>query len=194
MKKIIIGTIFLLFLSVPVHAEIIYLKDGQVIRAKILERGHYYIKIMDGSIPRQYYMEQIEKIMDEEEPYQWDPNKIDANGFEGISPTKVLLILEHIEAIGARFNIQRNMEFVIEKAPDAQKEKIKELLVITDIVRALIPVYSSVYSEEELRLINGFLKTPAGSKMINSNPEIIKASVEVMADYFRSRLGGKLEL
>lgn len=194
MKKIIFAVIVLLFLTVPAHAEIIYLKDGQVIRAKILEKGHYYIKIMDGSVPKQFYMEQIERIMDEEEPYQWDPNKIDANGFEGIPPAKVLLILEHIEAIGARYNIQRNMEFVIEKAPEGQRERIKELLVITDIVRALIPVYSSVYSEEELRLINAFLKTPAGSKMINSNPEIIKASVEVMADYFRGRLGGKLEL
>ena len=184
----------LISLTIPASAEIIYLKDGQVIKAKILERGHYYIKVLEGRTPRQYYLEQIEKIIDEQEPYEWDPNKIDANGFEGIPPTKVLLILEHMEATGARYNIQRNMEFVIDKAPEEQKGKLRELLVITDIVRALIPVYAGVYTEEELQSINSFLKTPAGSKMMNITPDIIKASVEVMGEYFKSRLGGKLEL
>lgn len=183
--------IFFIFLTIPASAEIIFLKDGQVIKAKILERGHYYIKIMEGHTPRQYYMEQIEKIMDEEDPYKWDPNNIDANGFEGIPPTKVLLIIEHMEANGARYNIQRNMELVYANTAPAHQEKLKELLVITDVIRAIIPVYASVYSEEELKEMNNFLKSPVGVKMIQATPDIMNGTAEVMGEYFKSKLGSK---
>ncbi|MBP9854758.1 MAG: DUF2059 domain-containing protein [Candidatus Omnitrophica bacterium] len=188
MKKIFILAVFSILLSMPAQADIIYLKNGEVIRAKILEKGNYYIKVMVGQETKQYYNEQIERIVSDEEQFQWDPSQIDANGFPEIPPTKVLLVLEHIEAIGARYNIQRNIELVLKKTPDDQKEKLKEILLITDIIRALIPVYANVYTEEELRSINAFLKTPAGSKLTNSNPEIIKSSMTVMAEYFQSRI------
>lgn len=177
-------------------AETIIFKDGTSIKGKIIEDGNFYIKVMEeGELPKQYYKELIEEIMEDPELYEWNPELINASGFEGISPAKVLLIIEHMEANGARYNVQRNMEIISEKATDDMKIQLKKVLNIHDVMSQLIPVYDQVYSsEQELREINAFLKSPAGSKFIGATPEIMKASVTVMTDYFRSRLGGELRM
>ncbi len=194
MKKLLMTTIFLGLICSVAHAELIYLKDGRVIRGKIVERGNYYIKVMEGRFPKQYYNEQIEKIMDEEEPFKWDPNRIDANGFPGIPPTKVLLILEHLELNGARINIQRNIELLLDRTPEVEKAKIKDLLRITDLIRVIIPVYAATFTEPELRDMNSFLKTPVGQKMISVAPYMVEDTAKVMADFFRERLKTPTEM
>lgn len=188
MKKIAITMLFVFVFCSAAQAEIIYFKDGRVIRGKVVEKGNYYIKVMEGRHPKQYYNEEIEKIVDEEEPFKWDPSQIDANGFPGIPPTKVLLVIEHMELNGARVNIQRNIELLLARSPESQREKIKDLLRITDLVRVIIPVYAATFSEEELRAMNDFLKTPSGSKMMSVAPEMVQDTAEVIAEYFKERI------
>ncbi len=195
MKKLILFALVALMGTSTAHAETVIMKDGRIIKGQIVENGHYYIKIMEpGKLPYQIYKEQIQQIMEDVDPLEWNPDLINANGFEGISAAKVLLIIEHMEANGARVNIQRNMEAVLGRAEGAEKERLVELLQIHEIVSALIPIYDDVYSESELRELNTFLKTPTGSKLISVTPEIMKASVGVVSDYFRSQLGGQLKL
>jgi len=56
---------FFLFCSQS-FAETIYMRDGKVINAKIVERGsNYIIAIIDG-MPRRYLNEQIERIKENE--------------------------------------------------------------------------------------------------------------------------------
>ena len=188
MKKYVIAAMFVLIMCSAARAEIIYLKDGRVIRGKVVERGNYYIKVLEGRLPRMYYNEQIERIMDDMEPMQWDPSQIDANGFPGIPPTKVLLILEHIELNGARVNIQRNIEVFMSKAPESDKDRVGDLMRINDLVSVIIPVYAATFSEDELRDMNTFLKTPSGQKMMSVAPYMLQDTAKVIADYFRERL------
>ena len=188
MKKIILTLMFVFVFCSVAKAEIIYLKDGRVIRGKIVEKGHYYIKVMEGRIPKQYYNEEVDKIVDEEDAFKWDPSQIDANGFPGIPPTKVLLILEHLELNGARVGIQRNIEILLENTPESQHAKVRDLLRITDIVRTIIPVYSTTYTEQEFREMNAFLKTPTGSKMVAVAPAMIDDTAKVMVGFFKERM------
>lgn len=188
MKKIALTLMFVFVFCSAAGAEIIYFKDGRVIRGKIVERGNYYIKVMEGRIPKQYYNEEIDKIVDEDLKYKWDPSQIDASSFPGITPIKVLLILEHLELNGARVGIQRNIELLLDQTPEGQHAKVRELLRITEIVKVIIPVYSETYSEQELREMNDFLKTPTGSKMVSVAPAMVEATAKVMVEFFKGRM------
>lgn len=188
MKKTVLTVMFLTLVCSTARAELIYLKDGRVIKGKVVEKGNYYIKVLEGRLPKLYYNEQIEKIMDEEEPYKWDPSQIDANGFPGIPPTKVLLILEHLELNGARVNIQRNIEILRANAPKSKLGKVEEVMRINDLIKVIIPVYAATFTEEEFKEMNTFLKTPTGSKMILVADDMIRDTAEVMVDYFKERL------
>lgn len=194
MKKFVLTAMFTVLICSVARAEIIYLKDGRVIRGKVVERGNYYIKVLEGRLPKLYYNEQIDKIMDEQEPFKWDPNRIDAGGFPGIPPTKVLLILEHLELNGARVNIQRNIEMFRERAPKEDLAKVDDLLRITDLITVIIPIYAATFTEDELREMNSFLKTPTGQKMITVAPLMLEDTTKVMADYFRARLNPASEM
>jgi len=81
MKKLITFLIIAIF---PLFGEIIQLKDGTIIKGRIVKQDEYQIKIIDEkgiemSIPRK----QIEKISEEIKPsFQVDPKLINMAGKE----------------------------------------------------------------------------------------------------------------
>jgi len=179
-------------LSVSFHsvsiAETIYMKDGRVIKEKIVERGQYHIITEKNNFPRKYSTGQIDRIEeDQPEKRAREITNIDLTQFEGIPEGKVSLIVTLLEVSGVRRNMGQNLEQVALQVPEEQREGYQELFNVNEIIERLIPVYDKFYSEEDLTEIVRFYESPAGQKMMEVTPEIMKESVGVSIEYFQEK-------
>jgi uncharacterized protein len=178
--------LFLSFRSAG-FAETIYLRDGRVVKEKIVERGPYYIITMTGNMPRKYFTGQIDHIEDDDPQEAVHRTNMDAAPFEGISGEKAGLIMSLIEISGVRRNMEQNIEQVIARASEESRKEFEELFNIDGIIERLIPVYDKYYSEEEIKEIIRFYESPAGQKVLEATPQIMKESLGVSVQYLRER-------
>ena len=109
--KIGLMAIFFSGIAALGFAETIYLKDGRIVKGKIVNEGSYYVIVMEGKMPRRYYNDQILRIEKDEESYDYelDAVHIDPSQFEDVSPEKVNLIITLMEVNGTRQNMQTNI-------------------------------------------------------------------------------------
>ena len=189
MKKIVCFLVVCLVLgSSSSFAAVIYLKDGTVVKGTILQRDQFQVIMRIGKVPRKYYMDLIDRIVEDEElEAQEQALDIDFGQFENVSPAKVALIISFLEANGTRLSLERNMQQIIASAPEREAE-LKDLLAIDGLVATLIPVYDRYYSEEDLKKAIAFYKSPAGQKVIEVTPQIMKESLRASAQYFQEKL------
>ena len=166
--NLIIISLFLTIAISAAHAETIYLKDGRVIKGKIINRGAYDVTIREGAMPRKYYNDQILRIEQDEAP----AGSARPAG-QAMSEEKIALIVEFIKVSGMRQSMEATIERIVTQAPVEKQAELRILFNISGIVQQLIPVYDKYYSSEELREIIVFYKTPAGQKMIQVTPQII---------------------
>ena len=168
-------------------AETIYLRDGRVLKEKIVERGSYYIITMTGNMPHKYFSGQIDHIEEDGPRDAVNMTDIDAAPFEGISEEKAGLIMDLIEVSGVRRNMGQNIEQVIARAPEEDREKFEELFNIDEIIERLVPVYDKYYAEDDLREIIQFYESPAGQKVMEATPQIMRESMEVSVKYLQKK-------
>jgi hypothetical protein len=178
---------FFAFHSVS-FAETIYLRDGRVRKEKIVERKPHYIVTMDGKVPHKYFTGQIERIEEDGPQHKAGIADINTSPFEGISQEKVKLILGLIEASGVRRSMEQNFEQVIAQAEEEKRVKFKELFNVHEIIERLVPLYDKYYGEEDLREIIRFYESPAGRKILEVTPQIMKESVEVSIQYLQGKV------
>ena len=170
-------------------AETIYLRDGRILKEKIIERGSYYIIIKEGKIPRKYYMGQIDRIEEDTLKDTVDMENIDVDQFEevGMSVEKAKLIVVLIDVSGVRRNMEQNLEQVMNNVPEEQKDFYRGLFNVDEIIERLIPLYDKHYTEKELWDIVQFYESPAGQKALEVTPKIMKESIGVSLEYFKEK-------
>lgn len=169
-------------------AEIIHLKDGRIVREKIVERGKYYIITMDGVMPRKYYDGQIDFIEEDGPRQSQEQSDIDMSKFEGLPEDKVKLVMILIDVSGVRRNMELNIEQVLKGVAQEKQAKFKELFKVSDIIDRIVPIYSDFYTNEELIQIIEFYESAAGQKVVESTPKIMQAVVQAAAQYFQEKL------
>lgn len=187
-KKILTGLFTVIIASVwvaPGFAETIYLKDGRVIKEKIIERGPYYIVTQENNIPRRYYDGQIERIEEE----GMDTSGLDLQQYQeiGMPTEKAKLIADFINVSGVRKNMEQNLGQVMERVPEANRAQFEQLFNVDEIIELLIPLYDRHYTETELRALISFYESPAGKKMLEATPEIMKESVGILVNYVKEK-------
>lgn len=189
--------LYVLFLGFTItgtaQAETIYLKDGRVIKGKIINRGAYDVTVKEGMMPRKYYNDQILRIEQDveapvvEETPLTTPSESDMAALSKISPEKITLIKEFIEVSGIRQSIQTNIERIIAQAPAEKQTELKTVFNLEQIVQQMLPIYDKYYSAEELTEIIAFYKTPTGRKVIEVTPKILAEFMQVTVDAIKRR-------
>ena len=166
-------------------AETIYLKNGKVIKAKIVEKGPYYIVVERNNIPRKYFDGEVDRIEEDD----MDTSGIDFAQFEeiGMSIEKAKAIVSMMNVSGVRRNMDQSIEKVIEGVPEEEKAHYKQLFNIEEIIERLIPLYDKYYSYAELQGIIAFYESPAGQKALEATPEIMKESVGILVKYVEEK-------
>lgn len=180
--------VMILGMPCAARAETVYLNDGRVVKGPIVDESSYYVVIKEGGMPRRYYREQILRIeKDDDFVYELGDLNIDPTQFKDISERKVKLIITLMEVNGTHRNMENNIEQIIAQAPPEQAEKLQKLFNVSDIITQLIPLYDKHYTQNELKEIIAFYRSPAGQKVIKATPEIMKEALQVSVDYFRKR-------
>lgn len=166
-------------------AETIYLRNGGVVKGKILEKGEYYVTIRQGKIPKKYYNDQIVRIVKDE-----DLNRlsIDASQFEYISQEKVNLIVRLMEVNGINEGMRENLNNIMSKLPEEKREEMMPLFNINEMLTTLVPIYHTYYTEEEIKGLIEFYKSPLGQKVIKVTPQIMTEAMQENLKYFQGKL------
>jgi len=94
MKKILLFLMIFSFFYLKVFSEIIVLKSGKTINAKIIEKNNDYIKVNFQGVPIKYYRDEIDRI-DRESfqnlAFERKPQKSPLQIFEEFSPATVII-------------------------------------------------------------------------------------------------------
>jgi len=187
--------IFTLFLAQMMFiprgwAETVYFNDGKVIQGEIQERTKTYIIIQSGRVPRRYYLGEIDRIEDDKKPSILEKTKIDVTQFEGITSTKAALIINMLDVSGVWDNMEKSINHAVSRLPEAERAVHRRIFNVEDIIERLIPIYDKYYTESEVEEVIQFYQGPAGKKVLEVTPQIMKESVGVMVRYVKERTGG----
>lgn len=175
--------------SATCFAETIYLRDGRILKEKIIQKGSYYIVTEVNGFPRKYYMGQIDRIEEDTIIDTADVENIDIDQYEaiGMPADKAKLIVVLMDVSGVRQNMEQNIKKVIEGVPDDQKDYYEKLFDVDEIIEQLIPLYDKHYTEKELYEIIEFYEGPVGQKLLEVTPKIMKESIGVSVEYFKEK-------
>ena len=164
-------------------AETIYLKNGTVVQGRVLEKGTYYIIIESKGIPDKYFVDQIDRVVPDEQS-----ESATSNPTLNISPVKLDLIRKLIEVNGTRRSIQKNFDLILSQIPAEKREKASDLFKTDEIIERILPVYDNNFSEQELSQLITFYQSPIGQKALAVSPKIMSEALEVTVKYFEEKL------
>ncbi len=188
----------LLALAVPVFAETVNLKNGKSINGKILERSDKSVKIDSGGIPMTYYADEVADIDGVPMAAVKAATKTTASAAaigSSASGSKRDLILKFIEVFGTRAAMTQNLDAMVKSLPadNPQTAKIKEGIKVDEIIERLLPIYDKQFSEQDLNNFITFYSSPAGRKLVEGIPVIMRESIEVSGQYFQEKFPEAVE-
>ena len=216
MKNEVLASILIVMLfSSLSFAEAIYLKNGRTINGQILERTDKSVKVNVKGITLTYDMEDIERIgnatlsppalIPPAAPTLM-PNKaienvnasslpktvdiVSANpNFDALNlMNKNDLIVNLIEATGAKENMNQMFAQILSQAKPEEVEKLRIVLSVDEVIKQIIPVYGKYFTEEELKELLTFYKSQTGRKYLTLMPQIIQDSMKASMAYFQSKM------
>ncbi|MHB8425963.1 MAG: DUF2059 domain-containing protein, partial [Gammaproteobacteria bacterium] len=93
-------------------------------------------------------------------------------------------------------NLQASHPDISPKAFTIIKEETRKMLAdphTTDqLIEKLVPIYAKYYSDQDVRQMIAFYKTPMGKKIIRNNPEIAQDSLQQGEQWGRTVLAPEL--
>ncbi len=187
MKRLFIFVIVLgFFIPSLSWAAIIYLKNGQTVEGKIVDQTDYYVTIEKDKIPMKLYMENVQKIVKDEE-FGSNALGIDIAQFKDISAVKANMIIALMQANGTVVKMQEQIKEAIDKSPLSDQIEVEKMFKLNELVANLVPVYDKFYSEEELSQLMAFYKSPVGQKLIEVTPKLVEETIKANIAYFKEK-------
>lgn len=103
------------------------------------------------------------------------------------------LILNYIEVTGEKQNMRQRLDQTLSQIPPAEREKVKALFNVDEIIAEIIPIYDKYFTEEDLRSLIEFYKSPLYRKLTMIMPMMREDIVGAIAKYVEKKtevLGG----
>lgn len=107
--------------------------------------------------------------------------------------TKKELILTLIDAMGTKEALQAMLAQVSEQASPQEKESLQKVLNLDEVLNRLVPVYDKYFSEEEIKVLTSFYKSPVGKKLIKVTPALMEDSMKANVSYFQESIPKSLK-
>jgi hypothetical protein len=205
-KNFWISLVCLVLVSPSAHAEIIVLKDYTVINAKIVEQDDKQIKVNENGKTLTYEVDQIKSIdgkpfgslvkepgADPETPKS-EPTKdkiqeTNAGKSADVKPlSKTETIKKFIDIFGTRESMTQNFERMLLTIPLDKSQEIRKILNVDEVINNIIPLYDKHFTQEELDSYVAFFSSPQGQKFLKTLPIIMRESVDVNVEYFKSKI------
>lgn len=80
----------------------------------------------------------------------------------------------------ASMNISADKKQAVQRFSERYAVLVQEELSWDKIKKPLIDIYSKVYTEDEVKTIIDFYESPVGQKVVQKNPELMQASMQLM--------------
>ena len=187
MKKIIFLTIFGILMCRWSQAEVIYLKDGSILKGKVTGKTKYYTTVQTDKYPQKIFNDQIDRI-EGDIVEQLDGVSVEAVKAGNVSEEKASLILKLLKLNGTRERVEENVREVISQTPPETQTQMKAIFDADEILAQLIPVYSKYYTEEDLLRLIEFYNSEIGQKVMEISPHITQEVVETTLQYFQKKV------
>ena len=111
---------------------------------------------------------------------------------ENASP-KRKLVLELLNLFHAKEQSQQVLNSMIESMPLDVRDSLRSAFDSDEMIELIIPVYEKYLTEDDLREVIKFYKTPAGKKLLEAQPKIMQDSIIVMKVYAQKKLNAILK-
>ncbi|HOW35556.1 MAG TPA: DUF2059 domain-containing protein [Candidatus Omnitrophota bacterium] len=97
------------------------------------------------------------------------------------------LILNYIEVTGEKQNMRQRLDQTMSQVPAADREKIKSLFNVDEIIEQIIPIYDKYFTEEDLATLIGFYKSPLYRKLAMIMPMMREDIVDAIGKYVEKK-------
>jgi len=203
MRKFYICIIlFLVYLIVPAEAAKVYLKNGKVVEGKIVDKDDRYVYVETDGMEVPYRHQEISTILDDEleaskpkgavievlDSQSWVDTIIKKATYPDMSEKKLRMIVNFMEVSGMTRSMQKNVQEVIDGAPEKSQVELRELLDVKEILQTLIPIYDKHFTEFELFELVRFYQTSAGKKVVEISPQLMEEAIDAALEYFKEKL------
>jgi hypothetical protein len=94
------------------------------------------------------------------------------------------LVRTLLEANGMRASMIRIFEDIISQAPAESQKDLRAVLKGDAIIDNMIPVYAKHFTNEEIKELIGFYKSPIGVKNLSMTPVLMTEIMQVSQKYF----------
>ncbi len=189
-KKEFFLVVLFVFIISNAFAETIYLKNGRVVKGRIKSRDAYSVVVDTGkSFPEKFFVQEIDRIEDEAKADVSEPEmEIETGQAKDLLGWKIDLITSLLEVNGMKDLLARQAKQIIASAPPARKEEYKRLFDINKMLQVVIPIYGKYFSEDELKQMLDFYKSPAGRKLTRLTPILTNDIVNAVVSYFKKNM------
>ena len=107
-----------------------------------------------------------------------------------IDPDKKALILQFMDVFGTRQALTNNFSTMIAQIakdkPD-EAQTISQRVKVDEIIDRLLPIYDRNFTADDLKAFIAFYGSPAGQKLIQTIPKLMKESVIESIKYMREK-------
>jgi hypothetical protein len=119
------------------------------------------------------------------------------------TPGELEAVREFLEVSRTRENLTRTMEATLRSGPaedmppgfaDAMRRFFAEHLRYEDLEPGFIRIYTDLFTEEELRALSAFYRTPVGQRMVELTPELAARTQELTSEVMEEAMPELMEL
>ena len=190
--RVFLFVLGVLILPIVAQAEIIMLKDGSVVNAKILEQDKEKMKVTFNGKTVTYGVNEIQSVNGKpltlEEPA---PSKVPGVSVGG-SPTPSMmskreLIKKFIDLFGTRESMTKNFERMLASLPPDKSAEFKKVINVDEVIDNLVPLYDKYFTQAELEAYIAFYSSAQGQKFLKNIPLIMAESVNVNIEYYKGK-------
>ncbi len=201
--RILIAIIIMATVSVTAHAEIIILKDGKMMNAKIIEQDEEKLKIEEDGEVVTYYKDQIQSVNgkpltppagdDKAKGNSQDTSVAPMKGPKPSGLSKRALIRKFIDVFGTRESMTQNFDRMVASLPPDKAQEVRKILNVDEVIDNIMPLYDKYYTQEDLEYYIAFFGSERGQKFLKSLPLIMQESVDVNIEYFKTKMPGEFK-
>lgn len=98
------------------------------------------------------------------------------------------LVLELLNLFNAKKQSQAVLNSMIETMPTDVRDTLRSAFDADEMIEIIAPVYEKYLTEDELKTVIKFYKSPVGRKLLAAQPKIMNDSIIVMKVYAQNKI------
>ena len=185
----------MVLVSSTAFAATVHLNNGQEVSGTILSQTAKNVKIDVNGTTMTYYADEVKDVdgvalgAGAAPTKDIMPVRSVSAGSSATSSSKKVLILKFVEVFGTRKAMTENLGAMLKSLPedDTEAQKLKYNIKVDEIIDRLVPIYDKQFSEQDLQAFIDFYSSPAGRKLVEGIPVIMRQSVDVSTRYFQEK-------